>query len=53
MFGESESAVASSTNFLAESKDGKEQAQMLASPVFEGARMYWRTPGHLVCIGEK
>jgi outer membrane protein assembly factor BamB len=40
-------------NFLAESKDGKEQAQMLASPIFEGARMYWRTPGHLCCIGEK
>lgn len=40
-------------NFLAESKDGKEQAQMLASPIFEAARMYWRTPGHLVCIGEK
>ena len=40
-------------NFLAESKDGKEQAQLLATPVFEGARMYYRTPGHLCCIGEK
>ena len=40
-------------NFLAESKDGKEQAQMVSTPVFEGARMYYRTPGFLYCIGEK
>lgn len=40
-------------NFLAESRDGKEQAQLLATPIFEGARMYYRTPGHLCCIGEK
>ncbi len=40
-------------NFLAESKDGKEQVQNLASPFFEGARMYWRTPGFLYCIGER
>ena len=40
-------------NFLAESKDGKEQAQNLATPFFEGARMYYRTPGFLYCIGER
>ena len=40
-------------NFLAEFKDGKEQAQMLATPVFEGTRMYYRTPGYLCCMGEK
>ena len=40
-------------NFLAESKDGKEQAQMVSTPVFEGARLYYRTPGFLYCIGEK
>ena len=40
-------------NFLAESKDGKEQAQFNSTPIFEGSRMYYRTPGHLCCIGEK
>ena len=35
-----------------ESKDGK-QEQNLATPVFEGTRMYWRTPAHLYCIGAK
>jgi outer membrane protein assembly factor BamB len=40
-------------NFLAESKDGKEQAQFNSTPIFEGTRMYYRTPGHLCCIGEK
>ena len=40
-------------NFLAESKDGKEQTQFNSTPIFEGARMYYRTPGHLYCIGEK
>ena len=40
-------------NVLEESKDGKSQAQNLASPVFEGTRMYYRTPGFLYCIGEK
>lgn len=40
-------------NFLAETRDGKEQAQLLATPIFEGARMYYRTPEHLCCIGEK
>ena len=40
-------------NFLAESKDGKEQAQNLATPFFEGTRMYYRTPGYLYCIGDR
>jgi outer membrane protein assembly factor BamB len=40
-------------NFLAESKDGKEQAQMISSPVFEATRMYFRSPGFLYCIGDK
>ena len=40
-------------NFLAESKDGKEQAQTVSTPIFEGTRMYYRTPGFLYCIGEK
>ena len=40
-------------NFLEESKDGKEQAQNLATPFFEGTRMYYRTPGYLYCIGER
>jgi outer membrane protein assembly factor BamB len=38
-------------NVIEESKDGKEQAQILATPVFEGTRMYQRTPGFLYCIG--
>jgi len=40
-------------NVIEESKDGKEQAQNLATPVFEGTRMYYRTPGYLYCIGPK
>jgi len=40
-------------NFLAESKDGKEKAQFNSTPICEGTRMYYRTPGHLYCIGEK
>ena len=40
-------------NVVEESKDGKSQAQNLASPVFEGTRLYYRTPGFLYCIGEK
>ena len=40
-------------NVLEESKDGKEQVQMVSTPVFEGSRMYYRTPGYLYCIGEK
>jgi hypothetical protein len=40
-------------NFLAELKDGKEQAQFNSTPIFEGERMYYRTPGYLYCVGEK
>ncbi|MBI3830667.1 MAG: sigma-70 family RNA polymerase sigma factor [Planctomycetes bacterium] len=31
----------------------KEQVQNLASPWFEGGRMYFRSPQYLYCIGEK
>ncbi len=41
------------TNVIEESRDGKEQTQNNASPYFEGARMYYRTPGYAYCIGEK
>jgi hypothetical protein len=41
------------SNLLEESKDGKSQAQNVTTPVFEGTRMYYRTPGFLYCIGEK
>ncbi len=34
-------------------KNGKDQVQNLATPIFEGSRMYYRTPGYLYCIGEK
>ena len=37
-------------NFLAEPKDGKDQAQFNASPIFEGSRMYYRSPGYLYWI---
>ena len=40
-------------NYIAESANGKEQAQLNSTPIFEGTRMYYRTPGHLFCIGEK
>ena len=40
-------------NLIEESRDGKDQVQNLASPVFDGARMYYRTPGYLYCIGAK
>lgn len=39
-------------NLIEESKDGKEQAQNLATPIFEGTRMYYRTPEYLYCIGK-
>lgn len=42
-----------SRNLIEESKDGKEQVQNVSTPVFEGVRMYYRTPGYLYCIGEK
>jgi len=40
-------------NLIEEAKDGKEQVQNLANPVFDGARMYYRTPGYLYCIGDR
>ena len=40
-------------NVLEESKDGKAQVQSVSTPIFEGTRMYYRTPGFLYCIGEK
>jgi hypothetical protein len=39
-------------NVLEESKDGKAQEQMVSTPVFEGSRMYYRTPNYLYCIGQ-
>jgi outer membrane protein assembly factor BamB len=32
---------------------GGEQEQTLSTPIFEGTRMYFRSPGYLSCIGEK
>jgi RNA polymerase sigma-70 factor (ECF subfamily) len=32
---------------------GGEQEQTLSTPIFEGSRMYFRSPGYLSCIGEK
>jgi PQQ-like domain len=40
-------------SILEESRDGKEQVQMVSTPVFEGERMYFRSPGYLYCIGAK
>jgi hypothetical protein len=31
--------------------DGKAQEQNVSTPVFDGGRMYYRTPGYLYCIG--
>lgn len=38
-------------NVLEESRDGKSQEQNVSTPVFDGSRMYYRTPGYLYCIG--
>jgi len=40
-------------NRIEESQDGKTQVQNLASPYFEGSRLYYRTAGQLYCIGER
>jgi hypothetical protein len=40
-----------SQNMLEESRDGKSQEQNVSTPIFEGGRMYYRTPGYLYCIG--
>jgi outer membrane protein assembly factor BamB len=38
-------------NVIKESDDSKTQAQNVSTPIFEAARMYYRTPGCLYCIG--
>ena len=40
-------------NVIEESTDGKEQVQNLATPIFEGTRMYYHSPEFLFCIAEK
>ncbi|HEX3359024.1 MAG TPA: hypothetical protein VHS31_18740, partial [Tepidisphaeraceae bacterium] len=40
-------------NMLETESDGKHQEQTLATPVFEGTRMYYRTQREIFCIGEK
>ncbi len=40
-------------NQIEEANDGKGQVQNLATPTFDGRRMYHRTPGFLYCIGDK
>ena len=33
-------------------QDGKGQEQSVSTPIFEGTRMYYRTPNYLYSIGE-
>jgi RNA polymerase sigma factor (sigma-70 family) len=40
-------------NAIEESTDAKNQTQNLSTPVFEGSRMYYRSPCYLYCIGDK
>ncbi|MCW8134022.1 MAG: PQQ-binding-like beta-propeller repeat protein, partial [Planctomycetota bacterium] len=40
-------------NVLEDTSDGRKQSQNLATPFFEGTRMYYRAPAVLYCIGEK
>jgi len=40
-------------NVIEEHRENKEQAQNLATPVFDGTHMYYRTPGYLYCIGAR
>jgi hypothetical protein len=40
-------------NLIEESRDGKSQEQNVSTPIFEGTRMYYRTPNYLYCIAEK
>ena len=40
-------------NRIEEPLDGKSQVRNLASPFFEGGRVYYRSAGHLFCIGER
>ena len=39
-------------NLLEETRDGKGQEQSVSTPIFEGTRMYYRTPNYLYSIGE-
>jgi outer membrane protein assembly factor BamB len=39
-------------NMLEDTKEGKSQEQNVSTPIFEGSRMYYRTPGYLYCIGQ-
>lgn len=39
-------------NVLEDLREGKSQEQNVSTPVFEGTRMYYRTPGYLYCIGQ-
>ena len=42
-----------SQNMLEDLKgDGKAQEQNVSTPIFDGGRMYYRTPGYLYCIGQ-
>ena len=45
-------AIVNGLEVLEESKDGRSQEQMVSTPVFEGARMYYRSPNYLYCIGQ-
>ncbi|HZZ70786.1 MAG TPA: PQQ-binding-like beta-propeller repeat protein [Pirellulales bacterium] len=40
-------------NSIAELTNDQKQKQNLATPIFEGARMYYRTADFLYCIGDK
>ncbi len=40
-------------NAIEESLDAKNQTQNLSTPVFDGTRMYYRSPCYLYCIGDK
>ena len=40
-------------NTIEESTDAKNRTQNLSTPVFEGTRMYYRSPCFLYCIGDK
>jgi hypothetical protein len=42
-----------SQNILEDMKEGKNQEQNVSTPIFEGSRMYYRTPNYLFCIGDK
>jgi outer membrane protein assembly factor BamB len=41
------------SNAIEVSRSGKDLEQNVSTPIFEGTRMYYRTPSALYCIGEK